>query len=45
MMKTRIISIVALLLMAATGAMAQTYNVTVKDGTEDAANWSATGRQ
>ena len=42
-MKTRVLSILALLLMAATGAMAQTtYTVTVKEGTEDAANWSAT---
>lgn len=32
---------IALMLMAATGAMAQTYNVTVKEGTEDADNWSA----
>ena len=33
----------ALLLMTAVGATAQTtYFVTVKDGTEDAANWSAT---
>ena len=38
----KIFSMIALLLMAVTGAMAQTYNVTVKDGTEDAANWSAT---
>ena len=34
---------IALLLMTAVGAMAQTtYNVSVKDGTEDVANWSAT---
>ena len=38
----KIFSMIALLLMAAVGAMAQTYNVTVKEGTEDAANWSAT---
>ncbi len=37
----KILSIFALLLMAVTGAMAQTYNVTVKEGTEDATNWSA----
>ena len=37
----KIFSMIALLLMAVTGAMTQTYNVTVKDGTEDAANWSA----
>ena len=40
MMKTRILSIVALLLMAVTGATAQTYSVTLADGTEDAANWT-----
>ena len=41
-MKKKLFSILALLLMAATGAMAQTtYTVTVKDGTEDAAKWSA----
>ena len=35
--------ILALLLMTAVGATAQTtYTVTVKEGTEDAANWSAT---
>ena len=39
----KIFSILALLLMTAVGATAQTtYFVTVKDGTEDAANWSAT---
>ena len=39
----KIFSILALLLMTAVGATAQTtYTVTVKDGTEDAANWSAT---
>ena len=39
----KIFSIFALLLMAVTGAMAQTtYNVTLADGTEDAANWSIT---
>ena len=38
----KIFSILALLLMTAVGATAQTtYTVTVKDGTEDAANWSA----
>jgi len=37
-----VLSLLALLLMAATGAMAQTtYTVTVKDGTEDAAKWTA----
>lgn len=41
MRKTRLLSILALLLMAAAGAWAQdTYNVTVKEGTEDAAKWS-----
>ena len=39
----KIFSILALLLMTAVGATAQTtYTVTVKGGTEDAANWSAT---
>ena len=38
----KIFSILALLLMTAVGATAQTmYTVTVKDGTEDAARWSA----
>ena len=38
----KIFSMLALLLMAATGAVAQTtYTVTVKGGTEDAAKWSA----
>ncbi len=40
-MKTRLLSIFALLLMSATGTWAQnTYNVTLADGTDDAANWS-----
>ena len=39
----KIFSILALLLMTAVGATAQTtYTVTVKEGTEDAARWSAT---
>lgn len=39
----KIFSIIALMLMTAAGTMAQTtYTVTVKEGTEDAANWSAT---
>ena len=42
MMKTRILSIVTLLLMAAMGATAQTYNVTVQEGVEEADKWSAT---
>lgn len=38
----KIFSILALLLMTAVGATAQTtYTVTVKGGTEDAARWSA----
>ena len=41
-MRQKVLSILALLLMAVSGATAQTYNVTVKEGTEDAANWSAT---
>ena len=40
--KQKVFSILALLLMTAVGATAQTtYTVTVKDGTEDAAKWSA----
>ncbi len=40
-MKQKLFSILALLLMAATGAVAQTtYTVTLKDGTEDAGNWT-----
>ena len=39
-MKQKLFSMLALLLMAATGAMAQTYTVTLKDGTEDAENWT-----
>ena len=39
-MKRNLLSILALLLMAATGATAQTtYKVSVKEGTEDASNW------
>ena len=38
----KVLSILALLLVAATGAWAQSYNVTVKEGTDDAANWSTT---
>lgn len=41
----KIFSMIALMLMAATSAMAQTYNVTVKEGTEDADNWSADPNQ
>jgi len=41
--RQKVFSILALLLMTAVGATAQTtYFVTVKEGTEDAANWSAT---
>jgi len=40
-MKQKVFSILALLLTAATAAMAQTYSVTVKEGTEDAADWRA----
>ena len=39
-MKQKVFSILALLLMAASGAMAQTYSVTLKSGTEDAENWT-----
>ena len=42
-MKRNLLSILALLLMAATGATAQTtYKVSVKEGTEDATNWTIT---
>ncbi len=43
MRKTRLFSILALLLMAATGAWAQkpaTYKITVAEGTEDADKWT-----
>ena len=41
-MRKKVLSLLALLLMATTGAVAQTtYTVTVKDGTEDAAKWTA----
>ncbi len=39
-MRTRILSILALLLMTAAGAVAQTYTVTVKEGTADATKWT-----
>ncbi|MBP3756761.1 MAG: hypothetical protein J6I61_05700 [Prevotella sp.] len=39
-MKQKLFSIFALLLMAATGAWAQSYTVTLKEGTEDANKWS-----
>ena len=40
-MRSKLLSIFALLLMSATGTWAQnTYNVTLADGTDDAANWS-----
>jgi len=42
MLMKKVLSILALLLVAATGAWAQSYNVTVKEGTDDAANWSTT---
>jgi len=42
-MKTKLLSILALLLMAVSGAWAQTtYSATMKEGTEDAANWTIT---
>lgn len=41
-MKAKVLSIVALLLMAVVGATAQTtHTVTVMEGTKDAAKWSA----
>ena len=39
-MKQKFLPIIALLLMAATGAVAQSYTVTLKSGTEDADNWT-----
>ena len=39
-MKQKFLPIIALLLMAATGAWAQTYTVTLKEGTEDADKWT-----
>ncbi len=39
-MKQKLFSMFALLLMAATGAMAQGYTVTLKGGTEDADKWT-----
>ena len=38
-MRKKLFSILALLLVAATGAMAQTYTVTVKQGTKDTGKW------
>ena len=39
-MRKKLFSILALLLVAATGAMAQTYTVTVKQGTKDTDKWT-----
>ena len=42
-MRQKIFLLFVLLLMTAVGATAQTtYTVTVKDGTEDATNWTIT---
>ena len=42
-MKTKLLSLLALMLTAVSGAWAQTtYSATLKEGTEDAANWSIT---
>ena len=42
-MKNKVLSMLVLLMMAATGAWAQsTYKVTMKEGTEDATNWTIT---
>ncbi len=38
-MKQKLFSIIALLLMAVSGAWAQGYTVTLKGGTEDATSW------
>ena len=40
MMKRKLFSTLVLLVMAATGVVAQNYKVSVKEGTEDATNWS-----
>ena len=46
MKRKRLLSLLVLLAAVVTGAVAQTtYNVSVKEGTEDAANWSATPSQ
>ena len=42
MFKTRFISMLVLLAAVATGAMAQNYKVSVKEGTEDATSWTIT---
>ena len=40
MKQKRLLTMLVLLMTAATGAMAQTtYKVSVKEGTEDASNW------
>ena len=39
-MRRKLLSILALLVMSVTGSWAQTFNVTLKDGTEDAAKWT-----
>jgi hypothetical protein len=39
-MKNKLLSILALLLVAVTGVQAQSYNITVAEGTEDADKWS-----
>jgi len=42
MFKTRFLSMLVLLAAVVTGAWAQTYKVSVKEGTEDATNWTIT---
>jgi hypothetical protein len=42
MIKKRFISMLVLLAAVATGAVAQNYKVSVKEGTEDATNWTIT---
>ena len=42
MIKKRILSMLVLLAAVATGAWAQTYKVSVKEGTTDATNWAIT---
>ena len=42
MIKRKLLTLLALLMMAVTGAVAQNYKVSVKEGTEDAEKWTIT---
>ena len=44
-MKQKLFSILALLLVAVSGAWAQTYKVTLAEGTEDAENWTISPKE